>query len=222
VIRTLLVAHTNHSKLKYAVEHYLVQFSQDFGVVNQLMNCHPTAKMVEAVTEAYTAFSTFLAKALKYYKESKLTSALKAFGFPWETRFQLLVTRIEAAFRRIREMAQAGHFGLTVHIQHLVKSIGAGQEQLRLSMRQDTIELRQQLKFEMKNELQTLFNSFDRNWISRFEEIMIQSTQGRAALHDSHQSESLEAPGASVASQYADSMMREAPFPREFCFSVSL
>jgi hypothetical protein len=178
--------------------------------------------MVEAVTEAYAAFSSFLAKTLKFYKESKLTSALKAFGFPWETRFQLLVTRIEAAFRRIREIAQAGHFGLSVHMQHMVKSIGVGQEQLRLSMRQDTIDLRQQLKLEMKNEVQALFDSFDRNWISRFEQIMIQSRQGKAALHDTHQPESLPAPGASVASQYVESMTKEAPFPGKFCFSVTL
>lgn len=84
-IRMLLVAHTNHSKLKHAVEHYLVLFGQEFGVVNQLMNSLPTQKMVEAVSDAYAAFSKFLAKAVKYYKESKLMSALKAFGFPWGT-----------------------------------------------------------------------------------------------------------------------------------------
>ena len=82
-IRMLLVAHTNHSRLKHAVERYLVIFGHEFGVINQLMNSLPTEKMLEAVSEAYAAFSEFLAKAVKYYKESKLTSALKAFGFPW-------------------------------------------------------------------------------------------------------------------------------------------
>ena len=48
----LLVAHTNHSKLKHAVEHYIIRFGQDFGVINHLMNFHPTEKMVEAVCES--------------------------------------------------------------------------------------------------------------------------------------------------------------------------
>ena len=52
----LLVAHTNQSKLKHTVEHYIIQFGQDFGVVNHLMNSHPTEKMVEVVCEAYAAF----------------------------------------------------------------------------------------------------------------------------------------------------------------------
>ena len=207
----LLVAHTNHSKLKQAVENCIIQFGQEFGAVNQLMRFHPTAKMVEAVSEAYAEFSKFLAKAVELYKESKLTSALKAFGFPWETRFQFHVSKTEAAFKHIRDIAMAGHFGLTVQMQHTIRSIGAGQEQLSLSMRQNTVDLRQQLKLEMKNEVQALFESFDRNWISRFEQIMVQSTQDRAALRGPKQPESPPAPEASVATEYAESMTEPTP-----------
>ena len=188
----LLVAHCNHSKLKSAVQHYLVQFGQDFGIVNQLMNSHPTQKMVEVVSEAYASFSKFLAKAVKYYKESKLMSALKAFGFPWETKFQALVDQIEAAFRRVKDIARAGHLGISVKTHQMVGDIGAGQEKLRLEMRQGSIELHQQLKIEMKDEVQALFESFDRNWISRFEQIMIQSAQTQAALPSTQENMKLE------------------------------
>jgi hypothetical protein len=202
-IRLLLVAHTNHSKLKHAVEHYLIQFGQEFGVMNQLMNSHPTKKMVEAISEAYVCFSKFLAKAVEYYKESKLKSAVKAFAFPWETRFQALVADIEAAFKRIREIASAGHFGVTVQTHHMVEAISSRQERLRLEMRQGTLELRQQLKLEMRDEVQALFDCFDRNWISRFEQIMLQSMQGQASLPGSSQMSGLAAPPTVAAVEFA-------------------
>ncbi|KAL9107035.1 MAG: hypothetical protein Q9227_007981 [Pyrenula ochraceoflavens] len=209
-IRMLLVAHTNHSKLKYSVEHHLIHFGQEFGVVNQLMNAHPTAKMVEAVSEAYSAFSKFLAKAVKYYKESKLMSALKAFGFPWETRFQMLVSRIEAAFKRIKEIASAGHFGMTVQSQHMLRSLGAGQEQLRMDMKQDSIDLRQQLKLELKDEVQALFQSFDQNWIARFEAIM-SNAQAALPAPQTQSTQKLPAPSTVAAIEYASSMTQEKP-----------
>ena len=204
------MAHTNHSKLKHSVEHYLIHFGQEFGVVNHLMNSHPTAKMVEAVSEAYTAFSKFLAKAVKFYKESKLMSALKAFGFPWETRFQVLVSRIEAAFKRIKEIASAGHFGVTVQSQNMLRSIGAGQDQLRLDMKQDSIDLRQQLKLELKDEVQALFQTFDRNWISRFEQIM-GSAQAALPAARGQSSQTLPAPSTTAAIEYAASMTEQGP-----------
>ena len=210
-IRLLLVAHTNHSKLKHAVEHYLIQFGQEFGVMNQLMNSHPTKKMVEAVSEAYVCFSKFLAKAVEYYKESKLKSAVKAFAFPWETRFQALVTKIEAAFKRIREIAGAGHFGVTVQTHQMVETISSNQERLCLEMRQGTLELRQQLKLEMRDEVQALFNSFDRNWISRFEQIMLQSMQSQAALPSSSQMSGLAAPTALAAVEFVEPMVEGNP-----------
>ena len=207
-IRLLLVAHTNHSKLKSAVEHYLIQFGQEFGVMNQLMNSHPTKKMVEAVSEAYARFSKFLAKAVQYYKESKLKSAVKAFAFPWESRFQALVTKIEAAFKRIREIASAGHFGITVQTHRMIETIGSGQERLHSEMRQGTLELRQQLKLEMRNEVQALFDSFDRNWISRFEQIMLRSMPGQAALPGFSQMSDLAARPAVAATEYAEPMAK--------------
>ena len=203
-IKLLLVAHTNHSRLKHNVHMHLIDFGQQFGIINQLMNSLPTQKMVEAVSEAYAAFSKFLAKCVKYYKESKLTSAVRALGFPWETRFQLLVTQIQHAFHRVRDLAQAGHFGITVQSQHMLRTISVDQENMRLEMRQDSLDLRKQLKDELKGEVQALFESFDRNWIQRFEQIMI--TAGSAA-----QQQALPGAAPVAAIEYADSLTIEPP-----------
>jgi hypothetical protein len=205
----LLVAHCNHNKLKYAVQQHLIQFAQDFGVVNHLMSSHPTQKMVEAVSEAYAAFSKFLAKAVKYYKESKLTTALKAFGFPWQTRFEVLVHQIQAAFKRVKDLASAGHMGMSVQTHHMVQKIGTGQDNLRLEMRQGTIDLRKQLKMEMKDEVQTLFESFDRNWISRFEQIMMQSAQNQIARSSDQEGKKPVTPPQTLSSEYVQSMTEE-------------
>ena len=176
------------------------------------MSSHPTQKMVEAVCEAYAAFSKFLAKAVKFYKESKMMSALKAFGFPWETRFQVLVEKIEAAFKRIKDIASAGHFGMTVQTQQMIETIGFGQERMRHEMRRSTVELREQLKLEMRDEVQSLFQAFDRNWISRFEQIMIQSMHGHAALEGSQERKAIS-DGPAVAIEYAESMTEAASNP---------
>jgi hypothetical protein len=132
----------------------------------------PSSKMLEAVAEAYSALSKFLAKAVKYYRESKLMSALKAFGFPWETRFQVLVNQIEHAFKRIRDLASAGHFNVSVQSQNMLRTISHEQQTIRLEMHQDSVNLRKQLKDELKDEVRLLFDSFDKNWIQRFEQIM--------------------------------------------------
>jgi hypothetical protein len=174
----LLIAHTNHSKLKASVERYIIQFGQGFGVVNHLMMSHPSEKMVDAVCEAYTAFSKFLAKAVKYYKESRLMTAIKALGFPWETGFQAIVLHIEETFKRIKDIASAGHLGIAVQTHEMITTIGCGQDRMRDEIYQNHIELRHKLKHEMREEMQSLFQTFDRDWITRFEQILAHSNQG--------------------------------------------
>ena len=137
-----------------------------------------------------------------------------------------MVTQIEAAFKRIREIASAGHFGLTVQSQNMLKTLGAGQEQLRLVMRQDSIVLRLHLKLEVKEEVHAVFDSFDRNWISRFEQIMIQSaadrrqaslpaTGARAAIEDGQNAIGVPTLPSIAATEYADSMTGQQPMTRE-------
>lgn len=230
------MAHVNHSKLKHNVQHYLIEFGQQFGIVNQLMTSLPTSKMVKAVAEAYAAFSKFLTKAVKYYRESKLMSAIKAFGFPWETRFQVLVNQINDAFRRIRELASAGHFGIAVQSQNMLRSISHDQQTLRLEMHQDSVDLRKHLKEELKDEVQSLFDSFDRNWIQRFEQIMqsampaLEAAGSVAGALPAARFLSLPLPEAPnqatiplhppiAAIEYVDSIVAEKPpIGRWFCF----
>jgi hypothetical protein len=200
------------------------------------MTSLPTGKMIEAVAEAYAAFSKFLAKAVKYYRESKLMSAIKAFGFPWETRFQVLVDRINGAFQRIRELASAGHFGIAVQSQNMLRSISHDQQSLRLEMHQDSVNLRKQLKEELKDEVQSLFDSFDKNWIQRFEQIMqsaipaLEAAGSVAGALPAARSSSLllpEAPNQATlpshpkmaAIEYADSIgVEKPPLGKRFCF----
>ena len=188
----------------------------------------PTGKMLEAVSEAYAGLSKFLAKAVKYYRESRLMSALKAFGFPWETKFQIIVSQIETAFTRIRELATAGHFSVAVQSQKLLYSISSDQQELRQEMHQDSMNLRKQLKNELKDEIMLLFQSFDRNWIQRFEQIMESALQTLPAPSSSMQAlppattmpllpsqESgqtlLSAPLQAAAIEYAESIVPEKP-----------
>lgn len=101
----------------------------------------------------------------------------------------------------------------------MLKTLGAGQEQLRLEMRQDSVNLRQQLKLELKEEVQALFDSFDRNWISRFEQIMIESsaTQGPPALPSAGRAATLPATSSMAALEYVDSITEQQPSPCEPC-----
>ena len=202
----LLVAHCNHSKLKHAVERYLIQFGRDFGLVIKLMASYPTRKMVEAVSEAYAAFSKFLAKAIGFYKESKLKSALKSFAFPWETKFEAVVGKIQAAFVRIKELADAGHIGMTVKTQRMIENLGTGQEELHKEMRRGTIELKEQLRLEMKNEFDASFQMFTQNWTARVDELMIQSMVKQQALPDRPRPKSLPALLAVPEIEYARSL----------------
>lgn len=72
-MKVLLVANINNAKLKQNVEQYLVKIGEQLGLVNQLIYSVPTGKMIEAVALLYAHFSRFLAKALKYYRKSRLS-----------------------------------------------------------------------------------------------------------------------------------------------------
>ena len=75
-IKVLLVANINNAKLKQKVEQHLVKIGEQLDLVNQLIYSVPTGKMIEAVALLYASFSNFLAKALKYYRKSKLGKSI--------------------------------------------------------------------------------------------------------------------------------------------------
>lgn len=69
----LLVANINNALLKQKVEQHLVKIGEQLDLVNQLIYSVPTAKMIEAVALLFANFSKFLAKALKYYRKTRLS-----------------------------------------------------------------------------------------------------------------------------------------------------
>lgn len=75
-MKILLVANINNAKLKQKVEQHLVKIGEQLDLVNQLIYSVPTVKMIEAVALLYASFSNFLAKALKYYRKSKLSKLI--------------------------------------------------------------------------------------------------------------------------------------------------
>lgn len=72
----LLVANINNALLKQKVEQHLVKIGEQLDLVNQLIYSVPTAKMIEAVALLFANFSKFLAKALKYYRKTRLSKLM--------------------------------------------------------------------------------------------------------------------------------------------------
>ena len=72
IMKLLLLANINHTRLKENVETHLVKIGERSGLINQRIYYNPTEKMVEAVALFYAGFSKFLGKAIRYYAKSKL------------------------------------------------------------------------------------------------------------------------------------------------------
>lgn len=75
-VRLLLVAETNHSKLRSSVEQNLIGMSNKFALIETLTVYVPTGQMVKALTSAYSAYGRFLEKAVKYYGENRFSECL--------------------------------------------------------------------------------------------------------------------------------------------------
>lgn len=137
---------------------------------------------VRAVAALYANFSEFLGKALRCYAKSKLAGALEAFGFPWEAKFQKVVSQVDAQIRRIQDLASASHFHATLRNQHLLQSLCEHQhEEKKLTQQEPGPEqFRKEIKEEMKREIHGLLQDFDIKWVQRFDELLLQQT----TLHD--------------------------------------
>ena len=175
IVRLLLVGYTSHKKLKSLIEQRIISFGESLGFVNEVMLRMPSRKMVAAVTETYTAFKIFLAKAVKYFKESKVLRFVKAFTFP-EIRIEPHCQRIDKSLNRIQEVAKVGHTRIAVET---LRQVGA----LRDDIDEGNNHVRDELKSDIKASLETLFEKFDQAWIKRFEQILKEAaarTQSRA------------------------------------------
>ena len=149
----------------------------------------------------YASFSKFLRKALRCYAKSKLSSVIEAFAFPWETKFEKVVSQVEAQIRRIQELASASHFHATLCNQNLLQSLWDHQQEERASSQQESgsERLRMEIKEEMKREISGLLQSFNTRWVQRFDELLLQQTvmleargdPGRQGLIDSNAQDDL-------------------------------
>ena len=130
----------------------------------------------------YANFSKFLGKALRCYAKSKLASVMEAFAFPWEAKFQKVISQIDAQIRRIQDLASASHFHATLRNQHLLQSLCEHQQEESKSSQHESgpEQLRKDIKDEMKREIYGLLQNIDTKWVRRFDELLLQQT----TLHD--------------------------------------
>ena len=155
------------------VEDRLVSFGEELVFVNQIMLLLPSSKMISAVIEAYNVFNVFLAKAVKYYKESKVKQVLKALGFPWQTGFEFHSNQIDKAVQKIKEIAKVSQTKVAVDAYRRLNQVSA---EINTSSQQ----LRGTLKADIRDLLQQSFTTFDRDWIERFEKIIQAAVRSRA------------------------------------------
>ena len=187
-MKILLLAQVNHAKLKENVESYLIAIGERLGLVNQLVCYSPTDKMVEAVALLYASFSKFLVTALRCYSKCRLSSIVDALRFPWETKFEKLVTLMDLQFRRIQDLAHASHFHATLQHHHLLHSIWDCVKEHRNESRRDRSMKRimnekkaliraqesKELKEEVKRGISELLGQCHSKILVRFDELVTQ------------------------------------------------
>ena len=72
IMKVLLCANINHSKLKENVKDCLITIGEQSALVNQFIYYSPTESMAESVGFLYADFGKFLRKAIDHYAKSKL------------------------------------------------------------------------------------------------------------------------------------------------------
>ena len=111
---------------------------------------------------------------------------IEAFAFPWEAKFEKVVSRIDVQIRRIQDLASASHFHATICNQILLRSLLESQQEQRDSSQQESASknLRMEIKEEMKNEIEALLQNFDSRWVHRFDELLLQQTARHGSRDD--------------------------------------
>lgn len=70
-IKIILVVQVNHEEVKRKVKDYLEQVQLKFKIIDHLTSYIPSSQLVTLVAQAYSLFYRFLAKAVKYYTQSR-------------------------------------------------------------------------------------------------------------------------------------------------------
>ena len=73
-VKILLVAHHNYQEMKEKTKIYLDNIKAKFEIVEHLTSYIATKRLVESLTEMYHFFNGFLAKAVKFYTQSRLST----------------------------------------------------------------------------------------------------------------------------------------------------
>lgn len=123
-VKIILVVQINHQEVKQKCKDYLEQIKVKFDIIDHLTSYITSSQLVNLVAQLYSLFYTFLAKAVKYYTQSRLSewrpqqiieanadrirrpeTWAKAMTKPWK-RFQDIVDSIEQTLANIRDLAQ--------------------------------------------------------------------------------------------------------------------
>ena len=76
IMKVLLCANINHSKLKENIERCLISIGKKCALVDQIVHYSPTEIMAETVGFLYADFGEFLSKAIDHYAKSKLGKSM--------------------------------------------------------------------------------------------------------------------------------------------------
>ncbi|KAL1877958.1 hypothetical protein Daus18300_002312 [Diaporthe australafricana] len=104
-VKIILVVQINHEEVKKKAKDYLEQVQLKFQIIDHLTSYIPSAHLVTLVAQAYSLFYRFLAKAVRYYTQSRLKTWAKAITKPWK-RFQDIVDSIDQTLANIKDVAQ--------------------------------------------------------------------------------------------------------------------
>lgn len=72
-VKILLAAQVNYEELKRKVKEYMEQIQLKFKIIDHLTVYIPSSHLVAMVGQAYSLFYLFMAKAVKYYTQSRLS-----------------------------------------------------------------------------------------------------------------------------------------------------
>lgn len=72
-VKIILVVQVNHQEVKQKCKDYLEQIKVKFDIIDHLSSYITSSQLVNLVGQLYSLFYTFLAKAVKYYTQSRLS-----------------------------------------------------------------------------------------------------------------------------------------------------
>jgi hypothetical protein len=72
-IKIIFVAQVNHQETKQKIQNYLDQITIKFEIMDSVIACAPTTKLLTCLERAYNMFTLFLSKAVQFYTQSRIS-----------------------------------------------------------------------------------------------------------------------------------------------------